>query len=341
MGALEVGELTFRAGGREIISGVSLRVEHGETLALLGPSGSGKTTLLRLIAGLDVPLAGTVEFDGIDLTRTAAHRRGFGMMFQDHALFPHLDVGENIEFGLRRKRWDAERRQARVGELLQLVGLEGFAGRTIEKLSGGEQQRVALARALAPEPTLLMLDEPLASLDRGRREQLAGELTDILGRLDIPAIYVTHDQLEAFAVADRVAILDSGKVIREGTPQSIWAEPRTEFVARFLGMDNIIDGIRDEEGLVRTAFGTFGPAAGQPGPARLLLRDEGMRLTESPGANVASGIVASAMFQGAFTAVTLRGGSERVEFQLPGDASVPAVGAPLHVHVERIQVLEE
>lgn len=340
MAMLAVSGIGFRAGGRDILRNVSAAVEAGETLALLGPSGCGKTTLLRVIAGLETAASGIVEFDGLDVTSVAAHRRGFGLMFQDHALFPHLDTARNIEFGLKRAGWEAGRRHARVAELLELVGLPGFERRRIDKLSGGERQRVALARALAPDPRLLMLDEPLASLDRGLRERLVNELREILDRLDIPAIYVTHDQAEAFAVADRVAIMDAGEIVRTGTPREAWDDPRTEFVARFLGMDNIVAGTRDGMGWVETAFGRFGPVAGEAGPVRLLLRGEGAEVAEQDGPNVSTGGVTGSKFQGAGTVVELAAGGEAVEFALSPDGDYP-VGAEVRVAVGRVQVVAE
>ncbi|HMO53490.1 MAG TPA: ABC transporter ATP-binding protein, partial [Tepidiformaceae bacterium] len=245
---LEVQDVRWAAGSKEILRGVSLAVPPGETVALLGPSGCGKTTLLRVIAGLEQPNTGMVLIDGKDVTRLPPHRRGFGLMFQEHALFPHMNVRRNIEFGLRQMAVPARRRGERVEELLASVGLVGFGERTLEGLSGGERQRVALARTLAPSPRLLMLDEPLGSLDRGLRERLVIEVRDILDHLDIPALYVTHDQFEAFAIADRLAIMRGGRIVRDGTPADVFAEPRTEFVARFLGMENLVRGHRNSGG---------------------------------------------------------------------------------------------
>ncbi len=341
MSGLSVRDMTFRAGGREILSRVSLDVATGETLALLGPSGCGKTTLLRVIAGLESATSGSVEFDGADVSKSPAHRRGFGLMFQDHALFPHLDTRENVEFGLKRAGWPAGRRHARAAELLELVGLPGFERRRIDKLSGGERQRVALARALAPEPRLLMLDEPLASLDRGLRERLAGELREILERLAIPAIYVTHDQAEAFALADRIAIMNAGRIVRTGTPRETWEQPQTVFVARFLGMDNIVDGVRDGSGWIATPFGRFGPIPGAVGETTLLLRPESVSPSGAPGPNVAEGVMESLSFAGERTAVTLTAGGQRIEFSLPSSAELPARGERAWISVPHVQELAQ
>jgi ABC-type Fe3+/spermidine/putrescine transport system ATPase subunit len=279
-----------------------------------------------------------VLFGGQDVTGLPAHRRGFGLMFQDHALFPHLDTGKNVEFGLRMTGYDAARRKARARELMELVGLAGFERRSIEKLSGGERQRVALARTLAPAPKLLMLDEPLASLDRGLRERLVGELKAILGRVAVPALYVTHDQFEAFAIADRVSIMDRGRIVRTGPPREVWDEPRTEFVARFLGMDNIVRGTRQPGGMVETAFGDFGPIEGSSAEVTLLLRSEGAAIAREHGSNVASGTVTTSLFHGGETLVRIRAGEESLEFPLPPDGEY-GVGAKLRVKVARVQAL--
>ena len=207
----------------------------------MGPSGSGKSTALRVIAGLDRPHRGTVAWDGIDITVTPPHRRRFGLMFQDYALFPHRTVGENVAFGLRMQGWEPGRASARVDEVLDLVGLSGLRERRIPGLSGGEQQRVALARTLAPSPRMVMLDEPLGSLDRELRDRLAAETRALFTALGITAIYVTHDHEEAFAMADRVGILRAGRVAALGTPQRLWEDPGTEFVARLLGHPNVLD----------------------------------------------------------------------------------------------------
>lgn len=234
----------------KVLDDVTLTIAEGEVLALLGPSGSGKTTLLRIVAGLERADEGDVHLQGQNLAEVAVHERGFGMVFQDYALFPHKNVAENVAFGLRMRQWPRERARARVHDLLALVGLEGFEERAVYELSGGEQQRVALARALAPEPRLLLLDEPLGALDHALRERLLGELRQILteaealagGERPITALYVTHDQGEAFAVADRVAVLRAGRLEQVDTPVGLYRKPQTPFVARFLGMENLFSG---------------------------------------------------------------------------------------------------
>jgi thiamine transport system ATP-binding protein len=238
---LRVEHVTVRYGSTVALDDVCVSVEPGEIVAVIGPSGCGKSTLLRVIAGLEVPNTGRVTWDGDDLSRTPPHERGFGLMFQEHALFPHRRVGENVAFGLRMQRVQARVQSERVRFLLRLVGLEGFEDRTVDTLSGGEAQRVALARALAPSPRLLMLDEPLGSLDRALRDRLAVDLRHVLRELGQAAIHVTHDQEEAYAIGDRLVVMRAGRVVRDGDATEVWSDPRDAFVARFLGHENVLE----------------------------------------------------------------------------------------------------
>lgn len=254
---LEVRNIFKSYEGKPILKDISFDVGVGETVCLLGASGSGKSTLLRIIAGLEVPDSGTIFFKQQDLKNTPPHLRDFGLVFQDYALFPHLNVYDNIAFGLRMRRISANEIQERVAKALEMVNLTGFETRQVIDLSGGEQQRVALARALAPRPRLLMFDEPLGALDRTLREDLLNELRLILHQTDIPAIYVTHDQEEAFTIADRLLILHDGAIIRHGIPSEIWAEPGSAFVAKFLGLGNIIKGTIVGNSKVETDLGIF------------------------------------------------------------------------------------
>ncbi|MCS7282517.1 MAG: ABC transporter ATP-binding protein [Anaerolineae bacterium] len=246
--------------GQPLLTGVSFTVVRGETVCLLGPSGSGKSTLLRIIAGLEEAEAGQVYWEGEEITALPPHRRRMGMVFQDYALFPHLTVAENVAFGLRMQGWPSQAQKARVREVLDLVRLTGFEARRVTDLSGGEQQRVALARALAPRPHVLMLDEPLGALDRALREELLEELRSILRASDVAALYVTHDQEEAAAIADRILLLHGGKIVREGTPFEVWNDPGSLWAAQFLGVGNLLVGeCRPGPGspLLKTALGEF------------------------------------------------------------------------------------
>ena len=252
---LRVEDATVSYEGRAALEDASLAVSAGETMTVLGPSGSGKTTLLRVIAGLQIPDEGRVLLDGRDLAGVPPHRRGVGLVFQDHALFPHHDVAGNVGFGLRMRGDHPDSTATRTAELLELVGLTGFGHRSVGTLSGGEQQRVALARALAPEPRLLLLDEPLGSLDRRLRDRLLDDLGRLFDTLDLTAVYVTHDQTEAFALGDRVAVMRDGQVAQVATPDELWAHPADDDVARFLGIGHVDEGeiIRPEAVAVRPA----------------------------------------------------------------------------------------
>jgi thiamine transport system ATP-binding protein len=281
---LRVEDVSVDFGGAAGLDGASLEAGDDEVLAVLGPSGSGKTTLLRVIAGLRAPDAGRVLLDGVDLGSTAPHRRGIGLVFQDHALFPHRDVAGNVGFGLRMRGDPSARIAARTRELLELVGLSGFEERTIGSLSGGEQQRVALARALAPEPRVLLLDEPLGSLDRRLRDRLLDDLARLFADVGVTAVYVTHDQTEAFTLGDRVAVMRAGRVVQVATPDELWAHPVDADVARFLGLANVDGGelIRPEAVDVRAAKPGVGAIerAVRTGPVvRLVVAlDDGRRL---------------------------------------------------------------
>jgi thiamine transport system ATP-binding protein len=283
---LRVEAVTVDFDGQKALEHASLEVSAAETMTVLGPSGSGKTTLLRAVAGLQAPDSGRVVLEGRDLARVPPHRRGIGLVFQDHALFPHRDVAGNVSFGLRMRGDAPEKIAARTAELLDLVGLPGFEHRAVGTLSGGEQQRVALARALAPEPRLLLLDEPLGSLDRRLRDRLLEDLARLFDELEVTALYVTHDQTEAFTLGDRVAVMREGRVAQVATPDELWAGPVDEDVARFLGLANVRDGevVRPESVTVHPATDGEGvvESAVRTGPlVRLRVRLDDGRVLES------------------------------------------------------------
>jgi len=336
---LELRGIERSIDDQKILRQVSLSVKFGEIVALLGPSGCGKTTLLRIIAGLDTADAGQLLLNGQDLTKIPIHKRGFGLVFQDYALFPHKSVAHNIAFGLRMMGWDRTRQENRVAQVLQLVGLSGFEERRVYELSGGEQQRVALARSLAPSPRLVLLDEPLGALDRALREQLMGELRTILKQagkivtlrsdtdkldsempsqiqpsssLGMTAIYVTHDQEEAFAVADRIIVMNAGKIEQEGTPFHLFRNPESRFVAHFLGMDNMLEAtlLSDDRVRVLTKIGEFQLShlpARKPGKVTLLVRPEAGKIVTrgAIGENIVTGIVRDISFRGRHQLVTI------------------------------------
>ena len=239
---LEVRNIVKAYEGKPLLRGISFSVAQGETICLLGASGSGKSTLLRMIAGLEFPESGQFLFNQIDLAQTPPHLRDFGLVFQDYGLFPHLNIFDNVAFGLKMRNVPAETIKPRVAEMLDLVNLTGYENRKVTDLSGGEQQRVALARALAPSPRLLMFDEPLGALDKSLKEDLLNQIRIILHKTKIPAIYVTHDQDEAFTIADRILLLHDGEIIRDGAPDEVWNSPNSVHAARMLGVGNVVEG---------------------------------------------------------------------------------------------------
>ena len=318
---------------------MSFDVAQGEILCLLGPSGCGKTTLLRIVAGLESADSGQVCWMALPLGGMPVHQRGLGLMFQEYALFPHKDVFGNVAFGLRMARLPRDEIERRVDEALALVGLSGFAQRLVHELSGGEQQRVALARSLAPRPRLLMLDEPLGSLDRALRERLMNELRQILKEVGLTALYVTHDQSEAFALGDQVAIMQQGHIEQIGSPETVFQQPANPFVARFLGMDNLVPGrvIDGDTGRVQTALGEFRAARLAPSAAlspgenvTVLLRPEAAQRVDGAenAVNLIQGRVVERSFRGARDRLAVQHNSgAQLTFELDGTAGdMPSVG---------------
>lgn len=306
---LEVENLTKKYEGKPLLRGVSFEVRQGETVCLLGSSGSGKSTILRVIAGLEEPEGGSVRWNGRDLRDVPTYKRGFGLMFQDYALFPHQSVAQNIAFGLEMQGLKADEIARRVRASLESIRMLTFAERPITELSGGEQQRVALARALAPSPNLLMLDEPLGALDRTLRAQLTQELRAVLHQSRIPAIYVTHDREEAFGLADRLLILHDGVILQQGSPQELFDHPQTPWIAEFLGLGNLVAGEADpaEPQIVQTEFARVAVStrltALRPGQAcQLLLRPEDALIGEPSLSqeNTFEGVVRDSLFMGEY-----------------------------------------
>jgi ABC-type Fe3+/spermidine/putrescine transport system ATPase subunit len=342
-----------------ILMGVSLEVNAGEIVALLGPSGCGKTTLLRIISGLEDADRGDLLFKGEGLSGIPVHERGFGLVFQDYALFPHKNVAGNIEFGLRMLGWDQKQRSDRVRQVLDLVGLRGFEERSIHELSGGEQQRVALARSLAPSPQLLLLDEPMGSLDRALRDRLMRELRTILkdagGILDRPegftAIFVTHDQEEAFAVADRVIVMNTGLIEQIADPVSLYRNPANTFVASFLGMDNIVKGhlISDTPPTVRTKIGDLFVAPGSftiGDGLTLLIRPEAASLsaTKEIVENSFTATLMDLSFRGRYQVVTFdlitpADGAKTLKFDFDTDVSLPRPGSDVRLYLNPASII--
>jgi spermidine/putrescine transport system ATP-binding protein len=247
-GAVHVEEAVCRFGETVAVAGVTLQVTDGEFVSLLGPSGCGKTTLLRSIAGLQPLESGRVRVGGRDITRAPPHRRPVNMVFQRYALFPHMTVADNVGFGLELQKVERAERHARVERILELVRLPGYGGRRVDQLSGGQAQRVALARALVTDPPVLLLDEPLAALDRKLRQAMQLELREIQRRIGTTFIYVTHDQEEAMAMSDRIVLMEEGRIVQEGTPEELYKRPATLFASRFVGETNLFEGVVERNG---------------------------------------------------------------------------------------------
>ncbi len=330
---IELERLVKRFGGSPAVDLVSLSVRAGEFLTLLGPSGCGKTTLLRMIAGLETPDEGRVLLNGADVTDLPPYKRDVTTVFQQYALFPHLDVKANIAFGLKRRRAPRDEIKRRVSEAIEMVRLEGLDSRMPSELSGGQQQRVALARSIVLKPRSLLLDEPLAALDLKLRKQMQIELKALQRKIGVSFVYVTHDQEEALTMSDRIAVMNAGKIEQIGTAEEIYERPLTEFVARFIGESNLLEAafesIADQTGLVRVdgsvipacrADSVAGLAPGSP--VRIMVRPEKIRLLTAEGL---TGTLESHAYLGETTRWTIRldGGQEVSALeQNSGDATL-------------------
>ncbi|MEA4812280.1 MAG: ABC transporter ATP-binding protein [Anaerolineaceae bacterium] len=301
-----------------LLTGVSFEVKEYEIVALLGSSGSGKSTLLRIIAGLEYPESGQVFWNGMDITDTPAYQRHFSLMFQDYALFPHRNVAQNIAFGLRMQNLPKKEIAERVASALKAIRMEAFAHRSVTELSGGEQQRVALARALAPQPLLVLLDEPLGALDHTLRVSLIQELRQTLHQHAIPALYVTHDREEAFAIADRMILLHDGKIVQSGSPQQLYQHPANAWVAHFLDLGNLIPvaSLAQQGNTAQSTFGTISLQEACPETDKLvlLIRPQNISLNENPAgsSNAFEARVHDCKFSGVFFEVFLRMADETI-----------------------------
>jgi ABC-type Fe3+/spermidine/putrescine transport system ATPase subunit len=328
MSLLSLQNVSRNFGATRAVNDVSLEVERGEFFGLLGPSGCGKTTTLRMIAGLEKPDSGAILFDGKQITDLPPERRGFGMVFQNYALFPHLNVFENVAFGLRARHASKAEMNERVQSALELVQLPGYEKRAIDELSGGQQQRVAIARAIAIEPVLLLFDEPLSNLDVSLREETRGELRELVTRLGLTAVYVTHDQEEAFALCDRISVMVGGRLMQTGKPRELYEEPADIAVARFLGRNNLIRAMRlssskTSDGEFKTLEGghtlhvpvTRDELAPLNKPVVLAIRPEHVQLTANHGAapNSLPGTIREIVFAGATSSIRVDAGGLMIE----------------------------
>ncbi|MGP3937115.1 ABC transporter ATP-binding protein [Nonomuraea sp. KM88] len=316
-------------GGKEVVSAVDLETEPGEFLTLLGPSGCGKTTTLNMVAGHLGADGGVIEVDGTDVTGTPPHRRSMGMVFQSYALFPHMTIADNVAFGLRMRKVPAAERRSQVEEVLEMVGLDGMAGRHPRQLSGGQQQRAALARALVIQPDLLLLDEPFSNLDAQLRVRLREEVVALQRRIGTTTILVTHDQEEALAVSDRIAVMADGVIHQLDRPREIYLRPATDFVAQFIGEVNALDGTATGAGVCEVAGARVGATPVGDPPAqgagvRVYVRPEVVRIrADGDGLR---GTVRETRFLGSRIRCVVATGAGEVTAALPFDAEVPEAG---------------
>jgi spermidine/putrescine transport system ATP-binding protein len=353
-GDIQLIELSKRFADLAAVDGIDLHIVGGEFFSLLGPSGCGKTTTLRMIAGFEQPTEGRILLDGVDVAYTPPHKRNVNTVFQNYALFPHLNVFDNVAFGLRRAKRPKDEMKRRVGEALELVRLTGYERRKSSQLSGGQQQRVALARALVLNPAVLLLDEPLGALDAKLRKALQIELKTLQQEVGITFLYVTHDQEEALTMSDRLAVMNGGRIEQIGAPQEVYEDPETLFVADFLGVSNLMDatGRGSVDGRCRVEVGRFElEAGGGPsdvvGPAKLVIRPERVELEPheaDSGPNCLPGMVERVVYVGSAVQVLVRVATGEVlqalvtntGRDLPFEQGTPV---KLHLPVDALRVL--
>ncbi len=336
---LQLNNLTKSFGDHVAIRDLTLTVEKGDVLALLGPSGSGKTTTLRLLGGFEIPDAGEILVEGADVTSLPPAQRRFGMVFQHYALFPHLTVGQNIAFGIM--DLSAAERHRRVEEVLFMVDLPGFAEREVTALSGGQQQRVAVARALAPEPRILLLDEPLSNLDPGLRERTRRELRQALAHTNVTTVFVTHEQEEAFALGDRVAVINHGALEQVGTAPELYENPATKFVATFVGRATEVRGVMTSTGSVRVGGAVEWPAESNESlptgaEVSVVIRPEAFRFTDGTGIG---GQVVECRYTGARAFFLIR--SDEYTLEIEAHPGAARVGDRVRVMADRTRVFPQ
>ena len=341
--SLVLDQVSYRyPGSTHGLHDVSLDVRTGELVAVIGPSGSGKSTLLKLVSGLETGHAGRIALDGEDLSRTPVHQRHIGMVFQSYALFPHLDVLENVAYGLKLRKVPAEARRRRARELLDIVGLGEFAQRAVARLSGGQQQRVALARALAIDPRALLLDEPLSALDASVRGHLRDQIRAIQQRFNATTLLVTHDQEEALTMADRVAVLKDGRLLQIAAPRELYERPASRAVAEFVGLSTLLPAKVAAPGRLHLGFAELAAPTGERAvgaAVHLLVRPEHIQPDPPPGSpNRLSGRTGAQRYLGALT---------RYDFEVPGaprpflaESAVPATAA-IAIAPEHIRLLDD
>lgn len=325
--------------GTPALKEIDLYIRRNEFLTLLGPSGCGKTTTLRLIGGFEQPTTGKILFDGRDISSIPPYKRRVNTVFQRYALFSHMNVFENIAFGLRIKKMDEKTIRAKVGKMLDLVNLTGFEKRSVDSLSGGQQQRVAIARALVNEPEVLLLDEPLAALDLKLRREMQHELKNMQKQLGITFVFVTHDQEEALSMSDTIAVMKDGEIQQIGTPEDIYNEPRNAFVAGFIGESNIVDGVMHEDKVVEFAGQVFDCVDGGFGkmePVDVVIRPEDIKLVQ-PGEAKLQGVVKSVTFIGVHYEMIVEAAGIKwlVHSTLmePVGSNVGMIVAPMDIHI--------